>query len=232
MCGRYVLGRVTDLSERFQLRQIPMPLDPTFNAAPTQRLPVIVIEPDGERRIVAMKWGLEPNWRRSDHSRAPEPINARAETLTERPMFRGLIAQNRCLVPATGFYEWQKTPHGKQPFFVHPTDQDIFAFAGLWSARPADGGSPSYSFTIITTTPNELVACLHDRMAAILEPAAEDEWLDPDVSDAGVIERVIHPYPADRMEIYPVSRAVNNTRVNTEELIKPIGEPITGNEPL
>jgi putative SOS response-associated peptidase YedK len=227
-----VLGRVTDLSERFQLRQIPMPLDPTFNADPSQNLPVIIIEPDGARRVVAMKWGLEPKWSRPDRGPSPAPINARAETLTERAMFRGLIAHHRCLVPATGFYEWQQTARGKQPFFVHPTDQELFAFAGLWSELPQRDDDAEASFTIITTAPNEIVARLHNRMPAILERSVEDEWLDPTVTDSGVVERVVYPYPADRTEVYPVSRAVNNTRNNGPELIEPLAEPLDLTESL
>ena len=222
MCGRYVLGQVDDLSERFHLRDLLIDLKPTFNAAPGQSLPVIVIEPDGDRRIVAMRWGLLPRWQTKSGGRAPEPINARAETLAERPMFKPLLASHRCLVPATGFYEWQETAHGKQPIFLHPTDQDLFAFAGLWDEKSGNDGKPVRSFAIVTTAPNDLVSPIHNRMAAILEPDNEQHWLDPDVTDWPEVEHLVQPYPASHMEKYAVSKAVNSPRHNDPSLIAPI----------
>ncbi len=222
MCGRYVLGRVEDLSERFQLREINFDIEPTFNAAPTQRLPVVMIDADGNRTIQPMRWGLLPRWKKRGGGKAPEPINARAETLPERPMFRGLLSGNRCIVPATGFYEWTETGHGKQPVLIRPTDQDLFGFAGLWDEQTGDDGQPVRSFTLITGPPNAIVKPIHDRMVAILEPDNEDPWLDPDATEWPALEHLVGPYPAERMEAFPVSKAVNSPRANDPSLTTPI----------
>lgn len=224
MCGRYILGQVDDLSERFQLRDLNLDLTPTWNAAPTQQLPVVVAGDGPLRDAHLMRWGLLPRWKQRGEGRAPEPINARAETLAERPMFRPLTARNRCIVPATGFYEWQQTEHGKQPVVLRPTDQEVFGFAGLWDETTSAEGELIRSYTIITTAPNELVAPIHQRMAAILDPDDEAAWLDPDLTEWPVIEQLIRSYPADRMELFPVGRAVNNTRANDPSLIQPLTE--------
>ena len=181
MCGRYVVAGQQELSERFQLRQIPLHLMPTFNAAPSQELPVVVEETDGERELRLLRWGLVPRWRKPGQTNAPTPINARSETVLEKPMFRGLVKGHRCLVPASGFYEWQRQ-NGKQPFYIGLRDESLFAFAGLYDDPPSDD-EPG-SFTIITTEANALVAPLHDRMPVILRRDDEATWLDPDLTDS------------------------------------------------
>ncbi len=222
MCGRYILGRVEDLSERFQLRDLNLALTPTWNAAPSQSLPVILSGDDGNWHGQLMRWGLLPRWKPRDGGRAPEPINARAETLAERPMFRPLIARRRCIVPATGFYEWQQTDHGKQPIVLRPTDQELYGFAGLWDETTGPDGEPVRSFTIVTGEPNELVAPIHNRMAVILDPDVESAWLDLDVTDWPDVAQLLKPYLAERMECFPVSKAVNNTRNDDPSLIQRI----------
>lgn len=224
MCGRYILGQVDDLSERFQLRDLSLAFSPTWNAAPTQQLPVIYSRDDGGRTAESMRWGLFPRWKLRGGGRAPEPFNARAETLPERSMFRPLIAHRRCIVPATGFYEWEQSDHGKQPVLLQPTDQGLFGFAGLWDETTGGDGEVVRSFTIITTSPNGLIKPIHDRMAAILEPDNEAAWLDPDITDWPEVEQLITTYPASRMEMYPVGKAVNNTRANDPSLIEPLEE--------
>lgn len=229
MCGRYVFGQIDDLSERFQVRDLNLALSPNWNAAPTQRLPVVLPGDDGSRSAELMRWGLLPRWKPRGGGRAPEPFNARAETLPERPMFRPLIARRRCIVPATGFYEWQQTDHGKQPVLLRPTDQEMFGFAGLWDETTGDDGEVVRSFTIITTTPNSLVKPIHDRMAAILEPDDEAAWLDPDITDWPEVEQLITTYPSSRMEMFLVSKAVNNTHANDPSLIEPLQDvPVAG----
>lgn len=222
MCGRYILGRVEDLSERFQLRDLNLALTPTWNAAPSQSLPVILPSDDGNWHAQFMRWGLLPRWKPRDGGRAPEPINARAETLAERPMFRPLIARRRCIVPATGFYEWQQTDHGKQPVVLRPTDQELYGFAGLWDETTGPDGETVRSFTIVTGEPNELVAPIHNRMAVILDPDVESAWLDLDVTDWPDVAQLLKPYPAERMECFPISKAVNNTRNDDPSLIQRI----------
>ncbi|MCO5223105.1 MAG: SOS response-associated peptidase [Thermomicrobiales bacterium] len=224
MCGRYVFGAPEDISERFQLRQLNLHLPHTWNAAPTNHLPVIIENQEGEREAQLMQWGLIPRWAKPGDKRPMAPINARAETITEKPMFRNLIKRHRCLVPANGFYEWKNLGDRKQPYYVTVPDDPLFAFAGLYESFTNDDGEETNTYTIITTEPNELMSTIHTRMPVILHPQDEEEWLDPDVTDPLQVERLLVPYPAGEMEAYPVSRKVGNTRNNAPDLIEPIEE--------
>jgi putative SOS response-associated peptidase YedK len=224
MCGRYVIEGTTELSERFQLRQISADLFPewtTYNAAPTQLLPIIVEDEEGERQALPMQWGLVPRWRKPGEKRGVEPINARAETLLEKPMFRSLTKARRCIVPASGFYEWRKRDGRKEPYYLTSDDGEMWGLAGLYDLTHDESNDAAGSFTIITTGANPLVAPLHDRMPAILRREDEEEWLSRDVTDPLQVERLLHPYPDDEMRLYPVSAAVNSPRNNGPELIEP-----------
>lgn len=227
MCGRYVVAGTTELSERFQLRTIPFDWFPTWNAAPTQKLPVIVAGADG-RALRLMQWGLLPRWRRAGQ-RAIAPINARAETLLDKPMFKRLVSDHRCLVPISGFYEWREQGAGKrkQPFYVTAKDGRLWALAGLYDEQPGPDGEPLVSYTVVTTAANPLLRPLHERMPVILTPEAEAEWLDPNVADPRQVERLLVPYPEDRIALWPVSPAVNSVRNNGAELIRAQGEQET-----
>jgi putative SOS response-associated peptidase YedK len=226
MCGRYVLKAPEDISERFQLRQITLQLEPTYNAAPSMELPVIVENEGGEWeawvvRLVLL--GLLRRW--GDPGDKPfAPINARAETLLEKPMFRSLVSRKRCIVPANGFYEWQQQPGHKQPYYVSLPAEPTFGLAGLYDEFADQDGEFIASYTIVTTTPNELMASLHNRMPVILPRADEEEWLSREVTDQHQVERLLAPYPADAMTAWPVSPAVNNVRNDNPALIEPIGE--------
>jgi putative SOS response-associated peptidase YedK len=222
MCGRYVLNAPEDLSERFQLRQLSISLPTTWNAAPTNELPVIVENSDGEPEARAMKWGLIPRWAKPGDKKSVAPINARAETLTEKPMFRNLIKKNRCLVPANGFYEWKNLGDHKQPYFISVPDDPLFAFAGLYDESQGEEGEIIGTYTIITTSANEMMSQLHDRMPVILHRDDEEEWLDREVTDPAQVQRLLGPYPADEMEAVPVSRKVNNVRNDGPELLEPV----------
>jgi len=217
MCGRYVIEGYQELSERFQLRQIPFTLFPMFNAAPSQDLPVITENDEGERTIQLMRWGLVPRWQKPGQSASVAPINARAETLLEKPMFRSLVKRQRCLIPANGFYEWQRLDGRKQPYFIHLQDDALFGFAGLYDEAAGDA-----SFTIITTAANDLVAPIHDRMPVMLSPSDEADWLSPDLDDSHAAQALLQPYPAAEMTADAVSTAVNNVRNNTPDLLDPI----------
>ncbi len=221
MCGRYVVAGHQELSERFQLRQISFPLRPIFNAAPSQELPVIVEDDSGERALRPMRWGLLPRWRKPGQADSVAPINARAETLLDKPMFRPLVGSKRCLVPASGFYEWQRVGGRKQPYFLHLRDGSLVGLAGLYDESP-DGVA---SFAIVTTPPNPLVAPLHDRMPAILRLEDEEEWLSRDLTDPHAAQALLRPYPAEAMVADPVSPAVNNVRNDGPDLIAPIAQP-------
>jgi putative SOS response-associated peptidase YedK len=221
MCGRYVLNAPEDLSERFQLRQLTIKLPNTYNAAPSQMLPIIRAD-DGERAAELLQWGLIPWWRKPGEKDNFAPINARAETILEKPMFKNLIGKRRCLVPANGFYEWQRRDGGKQPYFIGVKDDPTFAFAGLYDMHKEDDGDWLGSYTILTTSANKLMEDIHDRMPVILRKEDEEEWLDPKVTDPVEIMHFLQPFPAKEMAAYPISTAVNNVRNDGEELIQPL----------
>ena len=223
MCGRYVIAGTTELSERFQLRSIPEGWLPTWNAAPSQWLPTVVEEESGDRVGRLMQWGLLPRWRR-DGQPGVAPINARAETVLEKPMFKNLVARRRCLVPISGFYEWQTTGGRKQPFYVTARDGEMWALAGLYDEREGVAGEPLASYTVITTAANPLLRPLHDRMPVILPREAEEEWVSLDVTDPLQVERLLQPYPEERIDLWPVGPAVGNVRNNGAELVEPVAE--------
>jgi putative SOS response-associated peptidase YedK len=226
MCGRYVLKAPEDISERFQLRQFTLQLEPTYNAAPSMELPVIVENEGGVWEAKLMRWGLIPRWTKpGDHgNKSVAPINARAETILEKPMFRSLVSRKRCIVPASGFYEWKQEAGRKQPYYVSLPDEATFALAGLYDEFADKAGELIASYTIVTTTPNHLMATLHNRMPVILPRADEEEWLSREVTDQHQVERLLVPYPAAAMTAWPVSPAVNNVRNDTPRLIEPLSE--------
>jgi putative SOS response-associated peptidase YedK len=180
---------------------------PRFNIAPTQA--VITVTDHGQRQVEQMKWGLIPRWAK-DAKIGNKLINARAETLTEKPSFRDALKKRRCLIPADGFYEWQSVGGKKQPLRIVMKDRQPFAFAGLWDEwRPPDGAPSVRTCTIITCAPNELMAQVHHRMPVILTLEAEAVWLDPNVVEPERLLPLLSPYPAEHMELYPVSPLVN-----------------------
>lgn len=225
MCGRYAFYDHQELSERLTNVALDATFfdrfQPTWNAAPSQSLPVIVPEDDGAL-VREMRWGIVPRWTKPGETPRVTPINARAETLTEKPMFRGLIRNRRCVVPANGFYEWRGTRGDKRPFFVHPTEGQLMLFAGLWDEAPSLGDDPLTSYAIVTTAANGPMTFLHDRMPVILEPDDVTTWLDPDVTEAEPLEHLLRPAPADAIAFHPVAKSVNNTRHNGPSLIDPI----------
>lgn len=224
MCGRFTLTVDPDeLQQQFGLAA-PPPADlvPRYNIAPTQ--PVAVIPNAPERRLELFQWGLIPSWAK-DPKIGNKMINARAETLAEKPSFRSALKRRRCLVVADGFYEWKKDgtrKQGKQPMYITLADGRPFAFAGLWEVwrNPAD--ELIKTCTIITTEPNELLAEIHNRMPAILPPEAYDKWLTPGDLDAAQALPLLSPYPAGRMRAVPVSTLVNSPAVDSEQLVLPL----------
>ena len=224
MCGRFALSDTQQLSLRFEVAPgDERSLVPRYNVAPSQLIPVIVDGPDG-RVLRMMKWGLRPAWKK-DSGGVQDPINARAETLLERPMFRPSVARKRCLIPANGFYEWQARlgSTSKQPYFICMTDRSLFAFGGLYAEGQGSSGSQQDTCAIITTEPNELMAEIHNRMPAILDRDAEQAWLDHELVEPEAVIHLLRPYEADRMEAYPVSSKVSSPRNEGPELIEPLG---------
>jgi putative SOS response-associated peptidase YedK len=219
MCGRYGLTVDTaKLQERFETSNTLPDLEPRFNIAPTQALPVIVR--NSPNSMALMQWGLIPSW-----SKEPQvsysTINARAENLLKSSVYKKPFQRQRCLVPASGFYEWQQTSAGKQPYYLHLQDTDVFAFAGLYDIWRDKHGHELYSYTIITTKPNDLVAPIHNRMPAILRRDAENVWLDPD-ADQDQLLSLLTPYPADEMSAYRVSTWVNSPSNDAPQALEPL----------
>jgi putative SOS response-associated peptidase YedK len=224
MCGRYTLrSRGSDKFYGVPLSQLPF-LAPRYNIAPTQGVPVIVAR-GAERKLATFQWGLIPSW-----SKEPKGfINARAETLPEKPSFSESFERRRCLIPADGFYEWQRHGRSKQPYFFQMKDEAPFAFAGIWDKWQGSGLSIT-SCAIITTTANELLATIHDRMPVILDPDAQARWLRRDALPAELTEMLV-PFPAARMKSFPVSSRVNGPKADDSQLIEEVAvrpEPTTG----
>ena len=224
MCGRFTLATPEqDLVVQFNLPDIP-DLQPRYNIAPTQPVAAVRVPASGEdRELVMLHWGLIPFWAKEPDLGA-RLINARSETVAERPAFRAAFRRRRCLVPADGFYEWQKQNGSKQPFFIHLQDRRPFAIAGLWERWEEPEGGVIESCTLLTTRPNELVRALHNRMPVILHPRDYALWLDPEAEDVNVLSGLFDPYPAGEMEAYPVSRYVNSPQNEGPDCIEPLGE--------
>ena len=218
MCGRYSLVPTESIAARFDVQQAQLTLAPRYNVAPSQAMPVVVR--NSPNRLVEMQWGLIPSWSKEPRAQF-STINARAETITKSPVFRGPFKSRRCLVPASGFYEWQRTERGKQPFCIRLKGEDLFAFAGLYDIWQDAEGNQLYSYTVITTVPNDLVASIHNRMPVILRQEDEDAWLDKE-SDPAQLLALLTAYPADKMEAYPVSRALNSPANEGAELMQSV----------
>ena len=222
MCGRFTLtANPADLQEAFYWVDFGnADLTPRYNIAPTQGIPVVTNE--GSHKLDFFTWGLVPFWAK-DPSIGSRMINARAETLAEKPSFKNAFKRRRCLILADGFYEWQKLPgeKSKTPMFIHLKDGKPFAFAGLWEEWHSPDGSQILSATIITTSPNKLVAPIHNRMPVILAESAYEQWLAPGEADTQNLSRYLIPYPAEAMETYAVSRLVNSPQNDQPSLIQP-----------
>ena len=222
MCGRYELHtHPAALALAFGL-PIPPTIRPRYNIAPMQDVPVIRTSSHGGREVAMVRWGLVPRWAK-DPSIGARMINARAETLAQKPSFRTSLHKHRCLIPANGFYEWKVLAGGtKQPLHIGMKDGAPFAFAGLTERWLAPDGEVLDTCTIITTQANALLAPMHERMPAIVAPADYERWLDVTVPDVGDI---LAPYPAQLMDYYPVSTRVNAVRHDDAGLIERVAEP-------
>lgn len=224
MCGRYDNLIPKDAYQRlFRPSRLPQSnFPPRFNVAPTQEIPILRVGRDGERELVMARWGLVPFW--SKELPKKPFINARCETVSTAPMFREAFARRRALIPATGFFEWQKRASGRQPYRFRRKDLDPFAFAGLWEFCRI-GETAIVSAAIIVGAPNPLVEPVHDRMPVILDPDDYDRWLDRE-TPVEKLKRMLKPCPAEIMEAYAVNRAVNSPHNDGEECVEPMdGEP-------
>ena len=221
MCGRYRLSRRKQLlEEHFATDPWEGDWNPRYNIAPTQPVPVIRQDPkQPERRLSLIRWGLIPAWAK-DASGAARMINARSETASTLPAFRDALRLRRCLVPADGFYEWQRAGKIKQPFCFEVNDDELFAFAGIWDRWRDRTGDTIETCSILTTTPNDVTRAIHDRMPVVVDPEGYDLWLDPGMSDMRVVSDMLRPYDAHQMRCYPVSTRINYTTNDDEECSK------------
>jgi putative SOS response-associated peptidase YedK len=190
-----------------------------YNIAPGQMVPVMIA--NSSRQVMLMRWGLIPHWAK-DAKSGYKMINARMETLAQRPAFRSLLAANRCLVPAGGFYEWRAEPRSKTPFYIHPKSHQFFAFAGLYDVWTRPEGEAIHTFTIITKGADDFMAHLHHRMPVILERDLEDAWLDGEITSAREVLDILERSSGVALDAYPVSRMVNKPSVDRQELMQPM----------
>ena len=217
MCGRFTLTvDPADLRDMLELGEIPAGLQPRYNIAPTQ--PVAVVTSAQDRKVELFQWGLIPSWSK-DPSMAGRMINARAETLPEKPAYRVPFARKRCLILADGFFEWKQLDKGKQPFFIQLQSREPFAFAGLWDQWTSPQGDERRTCSIVTCEPNELMAEIHNRMPVMLDRAAMWEWLDPEAQPIA-LRALLVPY-AGAMKAYPVSKLVNKPEIDSPDCLKP-----------
>jgi putative SOS response-associated peptidase YedK len=210
MCGRYRLSRRKQIIEKhFDSVSGDEDWTPRYNIAPTQPVPIVRQHPREPRRESSLvRWGLIPWWAK-DSSGAARMINARSETAATLPAFRDAMKSRRCIVPADGFYEWQRSGKAKQPYCFEVNEGELFAFAGLWERWRDSAGTMVETCSILTTTPNAVTSATHDRMPVILDPAHYDLWLDPGMTDTAILAELLRPFAARLMRCYPVSNRVN-----------------------
>ena len=224
MCGRFTASfEFREIKVRYNLgRDLPL-FAGRYNIAPSQEVPVIVQE-DGVNELKPMRWGLVPSWA-PDCSIGNRLINARAETISEKPSFRRLVERQRCLIPADGFYEWRRAGNHKVPVWFHLKKKEPFAFAGLWDVWRDVEGEMLHTFTIITTVPNALLRRIHNRMPVIFDALQAKQWLDPRLSThTADITAVLAPFPSELMESHDVSPMVNKPEVDSSDCINPISD--------
>ena len=219
MCGRFTLKTHTEhVRTLFKLDKAPT-MSPRYNIAPTQPVAVVRLDASSARELAHVQWGLIPHWAR-DPSIGARMINARSETIADKPAFRSAFCRRRCLIPADGFYEWKKGAAGKPPVYMHMADDAPFAFAGLWEHWQGGNGSEIESCTIITVQANELLEPVHDRMPVILDAHDFDTWLAPEPADAKALCALLQPYPSDAMDVYAVSPFVNSPRNDSDRCVE------------
>lgn len=231
MCGRYALTTPPQvLAALLHLQRVRYEYAPRWNIAPTQRVPAVRVGADGERELVGLHWGLIPSWAK-DRAIASRLINARSETADTTASFRSAFKQRRCLIPASGFYEWKKQSGAKtkQPYYIRPAGNQPLTFAGLWESWvDKDTGEALESCTILTKNADETVKSLHDRMPVILSGAAIDAWLDPAQKNAADLKSVLQAAGDDSLECQPVSLRVNAPRNDDPSLIEPVEADVDG----
>lgn len=227
MCGRFTTTvDLEEIKRVFKLTEASEAYQPSYNTAPGQDVPIIL--QDSSRKLIMSRWGLVPFWAK-DPGIGRNLINARAESLAEKPSFRQAFKNRRCLIPADSFFEWSKKANRKTPYRCIRSDEGLLALAGLWELWSPTPDTLLHSCTIITVPANPLLQSLHDRMPAILDWAHVDTWLDPQVQDYHRLAPLLKPYPGNDLQLYPVSPLVNSALHNTPQVIVPL---VSANNPL
>ena len=228
MCGRFVQHADPEIyASRYDIDDIADLGDarPRYNVAPTQPILAIRTTDSGGRQLAPLRWGLVPHWSKGPDNRF-SMINARAESVHEKPAYRSAFRKRRCLIPAEGFYEWRSIEGSKQPYLIRREDGEPFTMAGLWETwNDKDSGEQIRSCTIIVTDANDLVGPLHDRMPVILPPEHQAAWLDPNNADTDQLRSLLTPAETAGWTTHPVSKAVNNPRNDNAELLEPVEDP-------
>jgi putative SOS response-associated peptidase YedK len=217
MCGRFTLTNPNLLAEHFKLDQKPL-LEPRYNIAPTQQVAVIRSQDSGRFKLSMMRWGLIPHWSKDDKI-SYKLINARAETVAEKPTFRSAFKARRCLIPADGFYEWEHNGKNKQPYYVRMKRRGLFAFAGLWEYWTGPDGKVRESCCIITTDANSLIQKIHDRMPAVIDPEQYALW-SGEMMSSTMLQQLLEPFEPEKMTAFPVSGMVNSPKNDIPDCIK------------
>ena len=218
MCGRFVtIIPADELKAIFVLIERPQ-LEPRYNVAPTQNVGVVRQSDDSTNHYDQLKWGLVPSWS-TDPAKGASLINARSETVAEKPSFRHAIKKNRCIIPVSGFYEWSHTGTEKHPHYIQLSDKSPMALAGIWEHWKSPDGTPLETFSILTTAANKLISNLHERMPVILMPDAYGLWLDRNLQDPQHLEHLYVPFPDELMTYYEVPTLVNNPRFDSPACI-------------
>lgn len=221
MCGRFsLIATGEEVAEHYGLTQLPL-LAPRYNIAPTQPVAAVRLAAESDaRELTYFQWGLIPSWSK-DPGSGSQLINARSETAAEKPSFRTAFKRRRCLIPSSGFYEWQKVGSGKQPMYIHPAHGDLMSFAGLWEYWHSPDGSELETCTILTTGPNALMTPIHNRMPVIIEPVDYTMWLDPE-TPTDQLMHLLRPAADGLLAAYAVSTTVNNPRNEVPEAMAPL----------
>lgn len=224
MCGRFAFAADGEqVLQQFKLTTLPPGISPRYNAAPGQEILTIRQSASGERVAAFHRWGLIPSWAK-DPSVGYQMINARGETVSERPSFRSAFRWRRCVIPATGFYEWRRHENRKLPLYFYRKDGRLLGLAGLWEAWRSPDDSVIHTVTIITTEPNELVSTVHNRMPVILRDDRIDLWLDHSTFDEAALKACLQPFPAEAMAAHAVSPRLNSARYDAPDCIDPWDE--------
>lgn len=221
MCGRFTLTlSPEELQAAFPNFDIPIDLPPSYNIAPSQPIPVVVN--DGSNKLDLYTWGLVPSWTKAENLGKYSLINARSETAAEKASFKASFRRRRCLILSDGFFEWSKSTSGKgkTPYYITMKDQSPFGFAGLWEIWNSPEGDALRTACILTTSPNELVKPIHDRMPVILPPESFQDWLTEGEVQPAILQSLMKPYPAESMQAYPVSTYVNSPKNNSPQCIQ------------